>query len=412
MAVRRVVPPGLMPLLALLACSDATDPPVTPGIPASLDATQGDAQAALAGNPLPDSLEVWARDGQGLPLSGISVTWRVVDGGGTARPVTSATNGAGRARTAWTLGVGEGANRLEATVEGLSPVGFTATGTVPAGRAFGDRPDDLAGPQVHVLYVVPFDGIGRALDTNGVLARSVSSFHAWFRAHSDGLSIRFDTGGGELDVGFVRLASSDAEIEEEGAYVVTRIEADLQAAGHIDPDKNYLVYYDGASQYACGGAAWPPQVPGRVAAMYLHGAPGGNPCPINFANSAAEFPGYWEFAALHDLLHTFGIVSSRAPHHTPLYPGHVPETNDLMYTGTANWMLDATTTIDVGDDDYFGPAVPAGVETIEVSPYVSAGGAVSGPEQLAPGAERLRTLMKHAAQLPVHPPLRAVSGHS
>ncbi len=410
--MRRVTPLALMPLLALVACSDATDPSVRPGVPASLDATRGDAQTALPGNPLQDSLEVWVRDDQGLPLSGISVAWRVADGGGSASPVTSATNGAGRARTTWTLGVSEGVNRLEAGVDGLPSVGFTAMGAAPPGRAFDDRHDDFTGPQVHVLYVVPHGGVDRALDTNGVLAHSVSSLHAWFRAHSGGLSIRFDTDGGELDVGFVRLASSDAEIEEEGAFVVTRIEADLRAAGRLGPDKNYLVYYDGASRYACGGAAWPPRIPGRIAAMYLRGAPGGNPCPVEFATSPSQFPGYWEFAALHDLLHTFGVVSSRAPHHTPLYPGHVPEPNDLMYTGTANWVLDATTAIDVGRDDYVGPSLPAGVESIQVSPYVSAGGAIAVPAQAAPSAERLRTLRREAAQLPVHAPLSPVSGHN
>ena len=341
-----------------------------------MDVVVGDGQASWVGNPLPDSLTVRILDEGGAPLEDVSVSWEVEGGAGSVSPRITPTDASGEARTTWILGDEEGQGMVRAVVVGLPPVTFTATARIPAGRVFEDRPDDATGPQIHVLYVVPGGGTDRALDVDGVLARSVASFHAWFRAHTR-LSIRFDTHDGALDVTFVRLVGTDQAIAETGAGVLHEIASELEASGRLQPEKNYLVYYDGHSTYACGGAAWPPRLPGRVAAMYLQGEPDGGHCPLDFVASADGFPGYWEFAALHDLLHTFGVVSPAAPHHTEAYPGHVPEPNDLMYSGPGPWVLDATTTVDVGGDDYFGPSVPVGVTRLDASLFVIADSAPS-----------------------------------
>lgn len=115
--------------------------------------------------------------------------------------------------------------------------------------------------------------------------------------------------------------------------------------------------------------AWPPNVPGQVAAMYLQAQPSGGSCAASLVSSPTAPPGYWEFAALHDLLHTFGIVSRSAPHHQDAYPAHVPENDDLMFTGA--WMIGPTMIIDVGNDDYFGPDLSASLASLDASPYVA-----------------------------------------
>src|SRR5690606_31815489 len=129
-----------------------------------------------------------------------------------------------------------------------------------------------------------------------------------------------------------------AEMAAQDPFIVIRLEELLRAAGRLRDDKRYLIYYEGTSGHACGGAAWPPQVPGQSAAMYLRGRPGAT-CPTGFVDSPSGFPTYWEFAMLHDALHVLGIVSPEAPHHTPDFPAHVPEPLDLMYSGTAAWQL-------------------------------------------------------------------------
>ena len=274
-------------------------------------------------------------------------------------------------------------------------------------RALEDRSDDITGAQIRIMYVVPSDGIDRALDSDGTLARSVASLHTWFQQRSGGYTLRFDRHDGVLDVGFFRLPSTNAQVAQSGAFVVTEIERMLRDAGKIAADKIYIVYYDGSSTYACGGAAWPPNVPGQVAAMYLKGAPSGGSCGSAFVPSPTSPPEYWEFAALHDLLHTFGIVSTEAPNHTDQYPAHVPEPLDLMYTGTAPWGIGPNMTLDIGDDDYFGANVAASLPALDRTPYVAApvAAAVAPLSLLAPMTpEHAAILREKFARLPMHPP--------
>jgi hypothetical protein len=276
---------------------------------------------------------------------------------------------------------------------------------VVPGRSLVDRPDDFGGPQIHVMYVVPSDGEDRLLDTNGTLLRSVSSFHNWFSERSNGLAFRFDTFQGTLDITFHRLSRTDEAMIAFGAFVVTEIERELRAAGRMHPNKLYIVYYDGGSTYSCGGAAWPPLVPGQTAAMYLKGTPGGHSCGAQqFVTEPTQFPRYWEFAMLHDLVHTLGIVAAHAPNHTAAYPAHVPERNDLMYGGASYWIIDASTTIDVGGDDYFGPGVPSGVTRLEDSPFVTMMQSGWLPRLRPLSARASIELMDAFQKLPPHPP--------
>jgi hypothetical protein len=219
-------------------------------------------------------------------------------------------------------------------------------------RATADRPDEVAGPQVHVVYAVPADGADRALDTSGALAASVDAWTRWLAGETGGPRLRLDTSGGELDVTFVRLQRSDAEIAAQGAYVRDELERLLVGAGLVQDTKLYAVYYDGTSTYACGGGAWPPALIGRVAAMYLHGLPAGPvPCDATPLAGPGEPPGYLDIAMLHELVHTLGFVATCAPHHT--LNGHVSDSpNDLMWSGDAPWQLPPR--LDIGRDDYYG----------------------------------------------------------
>src|SRR5215216_1343977 len=79
--------------------------------------------------------------------------------------------------------------------------------TAAAARSTADRTDDLAGYQIHVMYVLPSDGIDYNLDTNGSIASSVAATQKWFVAQTGGTRrLRFDTSSGELDISFFRLA--------------------------------------------------------------------------------------------------------------------------------------------------------------------------------------------------------------
>jgi hypothetical protein len=151
------------------------------------------------------------------------------------------------------------------------------------------------------------------------------------------------------------MSATDATVRARGAFVREAIEEELTAAGHVASNKLYAVYYDGASDYACGGGAYPPTLVGRVAAIYLQGAPAGSlPCNSNALAPTESSPGYFEFVMLQTLLHSIGLAGSCAPHYVS--GGGISDSdNDVLYLGTGAWRLPAV--LDVNRDDYFGHGI-------------------------------------------------------
>lgn len=246
-------------------------------------------------------------------------------------------------------------------------------------RATADRPDDVSGPQIHAIYAIPADGVDRELDTNGTIEESVDSWNSWLASQTDGLGgFRLDTYHGSLDVTFFRDPHTDAEIAAQGPYVRDQLQLDLQAAGVIplSGEKIYAVYYDGSSTYSCGGGAYPPTLPGIVAAMYLHGAaPGAIPCDTNTFVPNGQ-PGYFEYGMVHEIMHTLGFVPACAPHEWA--SGHVDDApNDLMYAGRDPWQFPLT--LDVGHDDYFEAGIKGCLDLAD-SPYLVANAPKPAPK--------------------------------
>ena len=109
-------------------------------------------------------------------------------------------------------------------------------------RATVDRPDDIAGLQVHMLYALPSDGVDRAFDTDGSIENSADAFQRWISAQTGGRRLRIDTYQGAVDVTFVRLPHTDAEIAARGSLALETIDPDVVAAGFTSPGKIYAIY--------------------------------------------------------------------------------------------------------------------------------------------------------------------------
>jgi len=229
----------------------------------------------------------------------------------------------------------------------------------PSARSTSDQPDDSSDYQVHVMYVLPSDGIDRQYDTNGAIARSVSSWEYWLRGQTNGKGLKMDTHNGQLDVTFVRLNATDNTIStgadlpytvnaQSNAFVRDDIEWHLRQMGLIDPKKLYAVYYGGSSNFSCGGGAWPPTLPGQVAALYKVD---GNDCVTDKLGLSGTTPGFADISMLHEIMHTLGFVPTTAPHHTRA--GHVSDSpTDLMYAGDQAWTA-PNVVLDYNHDDYY-----------------------------------------------------------
>jgi hypothetical protein len=123
--------------------------------PAGLTKVEGDSQTALVGSSVPVPPRVRVTDAQGNPVALVPVVFSVRTGGGWATPAQTVTDGDGLASLeTWVLGPSAGVNSLEAFVEGVLPVVFSATGVPgPAAsmEAFrGESQTVLAGTQVPV----------------------------------------------------------------------------------------------------------------------------------------------------------------------------------------------------------------------------------------------------------------------
>ncbi len=86
----------------------------------------------------------------------------------------------------------------------------TANSSVPV-RSFVDRPDDLTGYQVRLIYVVPADVKDRNLDTNGTIAKWIEEIRKISRVQT-GLTPRFDTFENKFDVGYLKSKYTIAQL--------------------------------------------------------------------------------------------------------------------------------------------------------------------------------------------------------
>ncbi len=217
-------------------------------------------------------------------------------------------------------------------------------------RVFADLQDDQPGYQVHFIYAVPAGGGDRAFDRNGDIERSVQSLQQWLSGQTGGRTLRVDSAGGRVDVTFLRLRETNAEMLRLGPSIADSIEGELVASGFDNPYKFYAVYFDGESGFSCGEAPWPPDRVGSLAVVYLKGQPfGGEPCAAKGFTTDVASPGVLEFGMLHEILHGFGIVPRCAPNQA--LSGHLAgDPEDLMFIGGASWK---PAHLDRNHTDYF-----------------------------------------------------------
>jgi hypothetical protein len=226
----------------------------------------------------------------------------------------------------------------------LSEPDLTETPSAAAAARRVDTDDPGGVFVVRGLYVLPRDGLDRRLAEDGTLARSVSAMQSWLYEQT-GSRLRFLA----EKVPTVRLAETDAQIAARGDFVRDRVETLLRRAGFHDPRALYAVWYDGSSTTSCGGGAWPPQLKGHVAALYLQGAYDDVNCAADAFTGDGVQPAINEFKMLHEILHTMGFVPRSAPHHTR--DGHTgDDETDLMYAGDGVWN---PSVIDAAHDDYY-----------------------------------------------------------
>lgn len=96
-----------------------------------LQVVSGDNQQAAPGAPLPQPLVVQL---QPQAIEGVTIEWRVIEGGGQLSAASSLTDALGRAQVQWTLGSSAGTQRVAARLPGGAEQIFSAQAQAAGGR--------------------------------------------------------------------------------------------------------------------------------------------------------------------------------------------------------------------------------------------------------------------------------------
>jgi hypothetical protein len=222
--------------------------------------------------------------------------------------------------------------------------------------ALDRQPDGTQAFAAHVAYVRPADAPDRFAELAPRIVGDVAAMDAWWRAQDPTRAPRFDlypfpcaSAFGTLDITSVALAQGVVGIDDAFPTIRVQLASDH---GFVEPEKVYLVYYDGptgqgaSQEERCGEGADASSflgVPG-MAVVYLD------------ACHATENDTYRPVVAVHELLHVLGAVEDRAPH--ACRRGHVCDVPaDLMAASLSGQELDSHV-LDGGRDDYYGHAGP------------------------------------------------------
>ncbi len=209
-------------------------------------------------------------------------------------------------------------------------------------------PDATPGYAVHVLYVRAPGGADRFGAFAPKIVGDVAAIEAWWRSQDATRSPRFDftsvacaTAFGSLDITNVELPQAFGDVR--GAFNAIRLQ--LASLGFNEPEKSYLVYYDGSTGQSglnrvCGQGAEPGSAASGIAIIYL------DSCGSTDGDSLRPV------VAVHEFIHTLGAVRNAAPH--ACNDGHVCDVaNDLMGASLTGEELEQHL-LDGGRDDYYG----------------------------------------------------------
>jgi hypothetical protein len=217
-----------------------------------------------------------------------------------------------------------------------------------SGEPTADLPDAVSAIEWHIVYAMPSDGVDRFGSYAPRFAGDIAAMSNWWLTQDSTRRPRFDLVDapgcpsepyGRVDISFLRLPKVAND------YSFGAIVSDVKAAGFGDPDKGYLVYYDGTlhagDEYGLCGQGGTDDHAYAYAVVYLQS------CEQSYSDDLRAL------VATHEMEHGMGAVQPDAPHLCS--SGHVCDSPaDLMKPSIADGDSLASLALDVGRDDYYG----------------------------------------------------------
>jgi hypothetical protein len=275
-------------------------------------------------------------------------------------------------------------------------------------QAADRQPDAVAGFQFHVVYAFPADAGDRFAQSVLPIAHDLAAIDDWWRAQDGSRAPRFDlfpfpgcdSEFGDLDVSRVQLqrAASAYSSSRDGFRTILQ---DL--SGTLDdPDKKYLVFYDGAAEdtFVCGRSPSSELAGGAAATavVYMGSLCGG-------LGAAAEIA----ITSVHEMIHNLGALPDGAPHICPPDrggDGHPCDSEaDILFFATSEGDVLSSKQLDVGRDDYYGHS--GGQWDVQDSPWLEQ---LQSPDRLPPVGPASVTATSRATRVTVAWPAASDAG--
>ena len=169
----------------------------------------------------------------------------------------------------------------------------------PLERSLIDRPDEVTGYQIHLIYVVTKDSSDEQRDLNGQIDTWVKDSQIWLQKNL-GHQLIFDTYQGQVDVTFMQSKYSTAQLCNSNCNALEKLAAEVQAQ---DPKLSagktlYFNLSELLSPTYCGWANYF----GNLALGFSKGS------TCNWAESIS-YTGLAQPAKtmIHELFHSFGV---------------------------------------------------------------------------------------------------------
>jgi len=233
-----------------------------------------------------------------------------------------------------------------ASVIGLSACGSgsgassTRTPTVGTyNRVTTDQPDPTQYEHtVHIVYAVPSGNEDMGRDKNYQLHHSIVAADQWFNDISSGKKLRLDLqDNGDVDITYWAMAETNEYFKSFRWHSRDAIADKLKETDWYNPNKLYVVYFEGAHFQTCGDGL---TEGGHVVDFYLHNSDSGygDCAKQSFATNYDEH-GFNEYFIIHKIVHMLGVEESS------------DSVKDLMaIPWDAAWEPEF---VDFNNDDYF-----------------------------------------------------------
>ena len=227
-----------------------------------------------------------------------------------------------------------------------TPQPWCGTTPSPADRL----PDVTRSYAVHVVYVHAAGAPDRFAEWAPRIVGDAAAMDAWWRTQDATRALRFDlttvaactTPYGALDLSSVGLRQPVGGID--GAFRTIRAQL-ASGFGFREPEKAYLVYFDGPT-----GQVGNERICGQGAEGGTFGLPG---VAVVYLDSCGASTGdaVRPIVAIHELLHVLGAVDDPAPN--ACEGGHVCDAADDLMTSSLSGGELETRVLDAGRNDYY-----------------------------------------------------------